>query len=97
MALSETRFGFPPLGIDVFDPPLHGLVLTEADFTTDEEASSFLPPRRIIARVTDDARFTGGRLIRTQRHELLGWLTEYGITPESTALDPDDACPGQSY
>src|SRR5262249_52844314 len=36
--LSKTRLSVPPLGIDVFDPPLHGLVLAEAEFTTDEAA-----------------------------------------------------------
>ncbi|MFG2077730.1 hypothetical protein [Nonomuraea maritima] len=86
--LSKTRYSVPPLSVDVFDPPLHGLVLAEIEFTTDEAASSFVPPRGIIAEVTDDARSTGGRLIRTQRHELLEWLTEYGITPASSPPDP---------
>lgn len=81
MELSKTRFSVPPLSVDVFDPPLHGLVLGEVEFTTDEAASSFLPPQGIIAEVTDDARSTGGELIRTQRHELLQWLAEYGLTP----------------
>ncbi|ETK37158.1 hypothetical protein [Microbispora sp. ATCC PTA-5024] len=85
--LSKIRFSVPPLSIDVFDPPLHGLVLGEAEFTTDEEASSFLPPHAITAEVTDDARFTGGRLVRTRRHELLEWLAEYAITPASTPPD----------
>jgi CYTH domain-containing protein len=77
--LSKTRVSVPPLGIDIFSPPLHGLVLAEAEFTTDREASCFRPPPDSVAEVTDDARFTGGRLARTQRHELLAWLTEYGI------------------
>lgn len=52
--LSKTRLSVPPLGIDVFDPPLHGLVLAEAGFTSDEAAQSFLLPRGAIAEVTDD-------------------------------------------
>ncbi len=67
------------MGIDVFDPPLHGLVLAEAEFTTDEAAQSFLLPRAAIAEVTNDARFTGGSLVQARRHDLLAWLAEYGI------------------
>jgi CYTH domain-containing protein len=79
--LSKTRVIVPPVGIDIFGPPLHGLVLAEAEFATDGEASSFRPPPGSIAEVTDDPRFTGGRLARTQRTELLGWLAEFGILP----------------
>ena len=81
--LSKTRFSVPPLSIDVFDPPLHGLVLADVEFTTDEAARSFLLPPAAIAEVTDDARFTGGNLVRTHRHDLLAWLAEYGIEPAS--------------
>jgi CYTH domain-containing protein len=80
--LSKTRFSVPPLGIDVFDPPLHGLILAEAEFATDEAALSFRPPASCIAEVTDDARFTGGNLIQVDRHDLLAWLAEYGIEPD---------------
>jgi CYTH domain-containing protein len=79
MTLCKTRVSVPPVGFDVFDPPLDGLVLAEAEFATDEDALSFIPPHGVIAEVTDDARFTGGRLVQAQRHELLGWLAEYGI------------------
>jgi len=77
--LSKTRFSLPPLSIDVFDPPLHGLVLADVEFTTDEAARSFPWPPMAIAEVTDDVRFTGGNLVRTRRHDLLAWLAEYGI------------------
>jgi CYTH domain-containing protein len=80
--LSKTRFSVPPLGVDVFDGRLQGLVLAEAEFTTDEEAQAFVPPSECVAEVTDDARFTGGRLVQASRQELLGWLAEYGIRPE---------------
>lgn len=79
--LAKTRLSVPPLGIDVFDPPLHGLVLAEAEFTTDHEAQSFIPPRIAVAEVTGDVRFTGGSLARTKRHDLLIWLAEFGINP----------------
>jgi CYTH domain-containing protein len=79
--LSKTRFSVPPLSIDVFDPPLHGLVLADVEFITDEAARSFVPPAEVIAEVTDDIRFTGGNLVRTCRDDLLAWLAEYGIEP----------------
>jgi CYTH domain-containing protein len=80
--LSKTRFSVPPLGVDVFNGPLQGLVLAEAEFTTDEEAQSFVPPPECVAEVTNDVRFTGGRLVETPRQDLLGWLAEYGLRPE---------------
>lgn len=79
--LCKTRLSVPLLGIDIFDPPLHGLVLAEAEFTTDEEARSFLPPLGTVAEVTEDTRFTGGTLVRSHRNDLLTWLAEYGIDP----------------
>ena len=57
--LSKTRLSVPPLSIDVFNPPLHGLVLADVEISTDEAAHSFLLPPAAIAEVTDDARFTG--------------------------------------
>jgi CYTH domain-containing protein len=79
--VSKTRLSVPPLGIDVFDPPLHGLVLAEAEFATDEAAVSFRPPALAIAEVTDDPRFTGGKLARTHRRDLIAWLAEFGVDP----------------
>ncbi|WP_308298810.1 hypothetical protein [Streptomyces sp. GESEQ-35] len=81
--LSKTRFSVPPLGVDVFGGPLQGLVLAEAEFTSDEEALAFVPPEECMAEVTDDARFTGGRLVGTSRQELMTWLAEYGIRPDA--------------
>lgn len=81
--LVKTRFSVPPLGVDVFGPPLHGLVMAEAEFTDDAEAEAFAPPRECVAEVTDDARFTGGSLVRASRSEVLAWLAAYGIRPDS--------------
>ncbi|MFF0009982.1 hypothetical protein [Streptomyces sp. NPDC005374] len=80
--LSKTRFSVPPLGVDVFDGPLQGLVLAEAEFTSDEAALAFVPPVECVAEVTVDARFTGGRLVGASREDLVAWLAEYGIRPE---------------
>ena len=81
--LCKTRLNIPLLGVDVFDPPLHGLVLAEAEFDTDEEARSFRPPlEQLVAEVTDDPRFTGGSLVQATRGDLLAWLAGYGVKPE---------------
>jgi CYTH domain-containing protein len=77
--LSKTRLSVPPLGIDVFEPPLHGLIMADVEFRTDSEAQSFVPPPAVVAEVTDDSRFTGGSLVSARRHDLLAWLAEYGI------------------
>jgi CYTH domain-containing protein len=77
--LSKTRLSVPPLGIDVFEPPLHGLIMADVEFSTDSEAESFVPPPAAVAEVTDDSRFTGGSLVSARRHDLLAWLAEYGI------------------
>lgn len=77
--LSKRRLSVPPLSIDVYDPPWHGLVIADAEFSTDEAAQSFPKPVEAVAELTDDARFTGGSLARTSRHDLLGLLAEFGI------------------
>lgn len=82
--LSKVRLSVPPLSIDIFNPPLHGLVLADVEFSTDEAAESFALPPAAIAEVTEDARFTGGNLVRTRRHDLLAWLAEYGIALQQT-------------
>lgn len=81
--LTKTRFSVPPLGIDIFDPPLHGLVLAEAEFDTDNAMLAFRPPSYVIAEVTDDQRFTGGRLMSATREQLTSWLADYGIDAAS--------------
>ncbi|MER6288416.1 hypothetical protein [Streptomyces sviceus] len=88
--LFKTRFSVPPLGVDVFDGPLQGLVLAEAEFTSDEEALAFVPPAECVAEVTDDARFTGGRLVGASREDLVAWLAEYGIRPEVRLSTPGE-------
>ena len=52
--LAKTRYSIPPLGIDVFDPPLHGLVTAEAEFGTDAEMLAFQPPGYVHAEITDN-------------------------------------------
>ena len=77
--LTKARFSTPPLGIDIFDPPLHGLVLAEAEFDSDNAMLAFRPPSYVIAEVTDDQRFTGGRLASATREQLTSWLADYSV------------------
>jgi CYTH domain-containing protein len=77
--LSKLRVTVPPVVVDLFDPPLHGLVIAEREFRDDDTARGFQPPAEVVAEVTDDPRFTGGCLAQTGRADLLAWLAEYGI------------------
>jgi hypothetical protein len=79
--LRKDRYSVPPLGIDVFEGPLHGLVLAEAEFADDADMRAFRPPAAAVAEVTCDPRFTGGRLVVAGRAVLLEWLAEYGVRP----------------
>ena len=60
--LRKVRSSFPPLSVDTFEGPLHGLVLAEAEFETAADEATFRPPGGSIAEVTTDLRFTGGVL-----------------------------------
>ena len=78
LELRKTRYRVAPFGIDVFAPPLDGLVLAEIEFPdVDAAARSPIPPGA-VAEVTHDPRFTGGRLVRTTATELRAWLAELG-------------------
>jgi len=76
----KTRLTIPPLVIDIFEPPLHGLVLGETEFVSDDAARSFQRPPMAAAEVTDDSRFTGGVLVNASRSDLRSWLADYGLT-----------------
>ncbi|HLL76674.1 MAG TPA: hypothetical protein VK421_15575 [Pyrinomonadaceae bacterium] len=49
--------------VDVFLGALHGLVLAETEFHTDEELRDFPVPAFAAREVTNDELFTGGRLV----------------------------------
>jgi CYTH domain-containing protein len=74
--LRKTRYSVPPFGIDVFEGELEGLVLAEAEFTTDAEMAAFDPPAFAIAEVTHDRRFTGGAFVTTSRADLLAAMQD---------------------
>ena len=77
--LAKTRYSAPPFGIDVFEDELDGLLLAEAEFDSDAEASAFEPAPLVSAEVTNDPGFTGGSLAAITRDELLRRLAGYGV------------------
>ncbi len=78
-SLSKSRHSIPPFGVDVFEGELSGLILAEAEFESGSAASSLTLPPFPLCEVSEDSRFTGGRLVTTSGEELRGWLQEYGI------------------
>lgn len=50
--------------VDVFDGPLTGLIMAEAEFGSMEEMERYPMPDFAIREVTRDVRYTGGRLAR---------------------------------
>jgi CYTH domain-containing protein len=64
-------------GIDMFLGDLFGLVLAEVSFDSDEEMKAFTPPPFVLAEVTNNDLFTGGKLSQ---------LTFAEIRPEITRL-----------
>ena len=77
--LSKTRHSVPPLGIDVFEGELAGLVVAEAEFDSVAAADAIILPPFISHEVSSDDRFTGGHLARASRQEVERALLEYGI------------------
>ena len=77
--LDKIRYSVPPFGIDVFEDALSGLILAEAEFDSAASADALVVPNFILLEVTDDARFTGGELVRTSRGSLADVLNECGI------------------
>ena len=61
--------------IDVFLGPLHGLILAETEFGTDEELRDFPVPPFAARDVTNDELFTGGRLVELTADEIRAELS----------------------
>ena len=78
--LRKNRYPFVYEGrkfsVDVFLGALHGLILLETEFDTDEEMRAFAPPPFVAREVTNDQLFTGGHLAFTSIDELRGELKE---------------------
>ena len=81
--LRKTRHSIPPFGVDVFDPPLGGLILAECEFEDDAAMHSFMPPSWILAEVTFDVRFSGGALAMMDPGKLPKLLSPFGGMPKA--------------
>jgi CYTH domain-containing protein len=82
--LSKARYSVPPFGVDVFEGTLEGLLLGEAEFDSAASADALTIPSFVVAEVSGDNRFTGGRLVPAPRGDPQAWLLEYGITLKSS-------------
>jgi CYTH domain-containing protein len=71
------RVGDIPMAIDQFQGELEGLVIAEVDFGPNGDPTSLAMPSFALAEVTDDERFTGGRLALTTRPQLKKLLDEF--------------------
>ncbi|MBV9410805.1 MAG: hypothetical protein JO148_04365 [Acidimicrobiia bacterium] len=60
--LRKVRYRIPPFVVDVFLPPLEGLVLAETEFDTDEAMAAAAAPEGAVREVTAEARYSGGHL-----------------------------------
>jgi len=81
--LRKTRYSIPPFGVDVFDSPLSGLILAECEFDDDATMRSFSPPAWVLAEVTFDSRFAGGRLATLHSGDLPRLLAPFGVVPKA--------------
>ncbi len=65
--LEKTRHYYASAGatlsVDRFEGPLAGLFLAEAEFADDAAMTAFPHPPFALREVTDDPRYTGGRLV----------------------------------
>ena len=78
-SLQKVRSSYAPYGVDVFEGALAGLVLVEVEFDTPTEMAAFWPALDVVAEVTGDVRFTGGRFIEMTRIDVRELLAEFGI------------------
>ncbi len=78
--LRKNRYPFEHGGrrfsVDVFLGALHGLILLETEFDTDEEMRAFSPPPFAAREVTNDRLFAGGHLAFTTIDALRAELNE---------------------
>jgi CYTH domain-containing protein len=82
--LTKTRHRVLHLGrvfaVDVFDPPLHGLILCEIEASTLDDLMRAQPPAFVHSEVTEDPFFNGVNLCRIGRDDLLAKLASIGAS-----------------
>jgi CYTH domain-containing protein len=82
--LRKNRYPYEHAGrkfsVDVFLGALHGLVLAETEFDTDEELRDFPAPSFAAREVTNDELFTGGRLVGLTVEEIRAELARREVS-----------------
>ena len=66
--------------VDVFDPPLHGLIVCEVEASSLGDLMRAQPPGFVHCEVTEDAFFNGANLCRIGRDDLLAKLASIGAS-----------------
>jgi CYTH domain-containing protein len=79
LELCKTRLSLPPFGMDIFGGALDRLVLAECEASSAADLAQYSPPPGTIAEVTEDERFTGGRLAATTAEQLSVLLHLFGV------------------
>jgi CYTH domain-containing protein len=81
--IAKTRWRWRPadrsMAVDEFHGPLAGLVLAEMEL--EPGTARLTGPPEVVADVTDDDRFSGGRLSQTTTDVLMVLLAEHGVDP----------------
>lgn len=76
--IRKNRYPFEHEGrkysVDAFIGSLLGLIIAETSFETDEEMNAFTPPLFAVREITQDIKFTGGKLYDTTADELREYL-----------------------
>ncbi len=75
--LTKRRLSFPPMGVDVFEGSLAGLLIAEIEFDDDESMNAFAPPSYCSREITTLAEYRGvnlARLAGMTREDVLGRL-----------------------
>lgn len=62
--LTKERLSFPPMGVDVFQGSLAGLIIAEVEFNDDDAMLQFVAPSWCRVEVTELDGLTGGNLAR---------------------------------
>lgn len=79
--LSKTRYiikedNAPTIELDVFQGEFSGLIFAEVEFSSEEEANSYLPPNWFYKEVTFDASFSNSNLSTLTKEEIKKLMRE---------------------
>jgi CYTH domain-containing protein len=77
--ITKTRNSFPPLGVDVFDGPLEGLLIAEMEFEIQSEMARFEPPSWCGREISTESRFSGSALARLAECDARALVSELDI------------------